>query len=46
MTDADYADDVALLTNTPVHTKFLLCNMEQTNKTELMYFKLQVAIST
>ena len=49
MTDADYSDDLALLTNTPAQDKSLLRSQEQaargiclyvnTNKTEFMCFK-------
>ena len=49
MTDADYADDLALLTNTPAQAESLLHNLKQAaggiglrvnaNKTEYMYFK-------
>ena len=49
VTDADYADNLAPLTNTPAQVKSLLHSQEQpargiglyldTNKTEFMYFK-------
>ena len=55
ITDADYTDDLVLLTNTPAQVKSLLHNLEQpargidlyvnANKTKLMCFK-QEAIST
>ena len=47
--DADYADDIVLLANTPTQAEFLQNSMEQaalgisfqvnTNQTEYMYFK-------
>ena len=56
ITDADYADDLALLVNTPAKVKFLLQSLEQAagsiglyvnaNKIEFMYFKCEGAIST
>ena len=56
MTNADYANDLALLTNTPARFESLLHSQEQaaggnglykkTNKTEFMYFKQGRAIST
>ena len=56
MTDADYADDLVLLTNTPTQVDSLLHCLEQvaggislymlTNKTEFMSFKQEGAIST
>ena len=55
MTDADYADDLALLTNTSAQVKSLLHNLEQAagsiglnvnaNKTEFMCFEQGGAIS-
>ena len=54
--DADYADDIALLSNTPTQTKSLLHNLEQAaggiglhvnaDKTESMCFNQKVYIST
>ena len=56
MTDADYADDLTLFSNTPVQAEFLLHSLVQvagsigfyvnTNKTNLMRFKQKRAIST
>ena len=56
MTDADYTDDLALLTNTPVQFKSLLHSLKQaargidlyvtTNKMEFICFKQEGAIST
>ena len=56
MTDSDYADDIALLTNTPAQAEYLLQSLEQavgsiglhmnTNRSEYMYFKQKGAIST
>ena len=53
MTDADYANDLVLLANTPAQAKCLLHGLEQTagsivcaNKTEFMYFKREGAIIT
>ena len=52
----DYEDDILLLANTPIQTKSLLCNLEQTaggiglcmnvNKTEYMCFNQEEAIYT
>ena len=54
--DTDYANDLALLVNTPTQAESLWYNLEQTagdigpnvngNKTESMYFKQEGAIST
>ena len=56
ITDADHADDQALLANAPTQTESLLHSLEQTtggiglnvnvNKTEYMCFKPEVAIFT
>ena len=52
MTDADYADGLALLKNTPAKTESLLSSLEQAsraikvNTTELMCFKQERSIST
>ena len=56
ITDGHYADDLALLANTPTQAKFLLHSLKQTaedsglyvntNKTEYMYFKRKRATST
>ena len=56
MTDADYADDLALLANTYAQAESLLLRLEQAargnsryakaNKTEYMYFKREGAMST
>ena len=54
MTDADYIDDQALLTNTSAQAESLLHRLEQaarsirfyTNKTEFMCFKQDEDIST
>ena len=56
MTDADYADDIALRVNTPTHAEFLLHSQEQAakgigphvnaDKIEYMCFNHKGAIST
>ena len=56
MTDADYTDDLVLLTNTPAQAESLLHNLEQavrdirlymnSDKTEFTCFKQEVAIFT
>ena len=56
ITDADYADDIAILTNTPTQAKTLLHNLERpaagigfhvnAQKTEYMYFNKTGNIST
>ena len=56
ITDADYADDIALLMNTPAQAKTLLHNLEQANegiglhvnahKTEYICFNQRGDIST
>ena len=56
MKDSDYADNLALLANTPAQAKYLLHNLKQAakgiglyviaDKTEPMCFKQEMAIST
>ena len=44
--DANYADDQALLTNTPAQDKSRLHNLEQADKIELTYFNQDGTISS